>query len=60
MALTLQGLLGVEGHIDGAGQQHCQLGEDGLGAAGQHDTNPVPRLHAGRLQGGRHLFGSGQ
>ena len=60
MALALQRLLGVERHVDGARQQHSQLGEDGLGRAGQHDADPVPRLHAGRLQSGRHLFRSGQ
>ncbi|MNE31266.1 hypothetical protein D3C80_1248210 [compost metagenome] len=60
IALALQGLLGVEGYIDGARQQHRQLGEDGLGRAGQHDADPVPRLHAGRLQGCCHLLAAGQ
>lgn len=60
MALALQRLLGVEGHIDGARQQHRQLGEDGQGRAGQHDPDPVPGLHAGRLQGRCHLLAAGQ
>ena len=60
MALALQRLLGVEGHIDGARQQHRQLGEDGLGGAGQHDPHLVAGGDACGLQGGRHLFGSGQ
>ncbi|MNH11420.1 hypothetical protein D3C79_709330 [compost metagenome] len=60
VALTLQGLLGVERHIDGAGQQHRQLGEDGLGAARQHDADPLPRLHACGLQGRGHLLAACQ
>ena len=60
MALALQRLLGIEGHIDGARQQHRQLGEDGLGGAGQHDPHLVAGDDACGLQGGRHLFGSGQ
>jgi len=60
MALTLQRLLRVERHVDGAGQQHRQLGEDGLGGAGQHDPHLVAGGDACGLQGSCHLFGSGQ
>ena len=60
MALALQRLLRVERHVDGARQQHRQLGEDGLGAAGQHDPHLVAGGDAFGLQGGRHLLAAGQ
>ena len=48
------GVRRVDGHADGAGHQHAEVGDGPVGAVGREDRHPVSGLDAGADQGARH------
>ena len=44
----------VDGHADGAGHQHAEVGDGPVGAVGREDRHPVSGRDAGADQGARH------